>query len=344
MIEFLTPYLDFLPAELIYLIATLIKVVVILVPLFVIVAYYTFAERKIIGYMQIRIGPNRVGPKGLFQPFADMFKLMFKEIIIPTNANVYLFIIAPVLAFAPAMAAWAVIPFNDTLVFSNINAGLLYILAMTSLAVYGVIIAGWASNSKYALLGAMRSAAQIVAYEIAMGFALVGVLMAGGSLNLGEIVNAQAGSIWHWFFIPLFPLFMVYFIAGVAETNRAPFDVAEGESEIVAGFHVEYSGMTFAVFFLAEYANMILISMLTSLMFLGGWLSPFPSLLGDSVLWLFLKTGFFMLLFLWFRATFPRYRYDQIMRLGWKVLIPVTIVWLTVEGVMVYYKVGPWFA
>jgi NADH-quinone oxidoreductase subunit H len=344
MIEFLTPYLDFLPAELIYLIATLIKVVVILVPLFVIVAYYTFAERKIIGYMQVRIGPNRVGPKGLLQPFADMFKLMFKEIIIPTNANVYLFIIAPVLAFAPAMAAWAVIPFNDTLVFSDINAGLLYILAMTSLAVYGVIIAGWASNSKYALLGAMRSAAQIVAYEIAMGFALVGVLMAGGSLNLGDIVNAQAGSIYHWFFIPLFPLFMVYFIAGVAETNRAPFDVAEGESEIVAGFHVEYSGMTFAVFFLGEYANMILISMLTSLMFLGGWLSPIPSLLGDSVIWLFLKTGFFMLLFLWFRATFPRYRYDQIMRLGWKVLIPVTIVWLTVEGIMVYYKVGPWFA
>ncbi len=344
MIEFLTPYLDFLPYELIYLIATLIKVVVILVPLFVIVAYYTYAERKIIGYMQIRIGPNRVGPKGLFQPFADMFKLMFKEIILPTNANIYLFIIAPVLAFAPAMAAWAVIPFNDTLVFSNINAGLLYILAMTSLGVYGVIIAGWASNSKYALLGAMRSAAQIVAYEIAMGFALVGVLMAGGSLNLGEIVNAQAGSVYHWFFIPLFPLFMVYFIAGVAETNRAPFDVAEGESEIVAGFHVEYSGMTFAVFFLAEYANMILISMLTALMFLGGWLSPIPSLLGDSVVWLFLKTGFFMLLFLWFRATFPRYRYDQIMRLGWKVLIPVTIVWLTVEGIMVYYKVGPWFA
>jgi len=344
MIEFLTPYLDFLPTWSIYLIATLVKIIVILIPLFVIVAYYTYAERKIIGYMQIRIGPNRVGPKGLLQPFADMFKLMFKEIIIPSNANVYLFIIAPVLAFAPAMAAWAVIPFNDTLVFSNINAGLLFILAMTSLGVYGVIIAGWASNSKYALLGAMRSAAQIVAYEIAMGFALVGVLMAGGSLNLGEIVNAQAGSLWHWFFIPLFPLFMVYFISGVAETNRAPFDVAEGESEIVAGFHVEYSGMTFAVFFLGEYANMILISMLTALMFLGGWLSPFPALIPDSILWLFFKTGIFMLMFLWFRATFPRYRYDQIMRLGWKVLIPVTIVWLVVEGVMVYYKVGPWFA
>jgi NADH-quinone oxidoreductase subunit H len=327
-----------------YIISNVLTALIILLPLFIVVAYYTYAERKVIGYMQIRIGPNRVGPKGLFQPFADMFKLMFKEIIIPTNANKYLFITAPVLAFAPSMAAWAVIPFNDTLVFSNINAGLLYILAMTSLGVYGVIIAGWASNSKYALLGAMRSAAQIVAYEIAMGFALVGVLMASGSLNLGEIVAAQEGSIYNWFMVPLFPLFMVYFIAGVAETNRAPFDVAEGESEIVAGFHVEYSGMTFAVFFLGEYAHMILISMLTALMFMGGWLSPIPSLMGDSILWLFLKTGFFMLLFLWFRATFPRYRYDQIMRLGWKVLIPVTIVWLVVEGVFVYYNVGPWFA
>ena len=327
-----------------YIISNVLTALIILLPLFIVVAYYTYAERKVIGYMQVRIGPNRVGPKGLFQPFADMFKLMFKEIIIPTNANKYLFITAPVLAFAPSMAAWAVIPFNDTLVFSNINAGLLYILAMTSLGVYGVIIAGWASNSKYALLGAMRSAAQIVAYEIAMGFALVGVLMASGSLNLGDIVNAQAGSVYNWFMIPLFPLFLVYFIAGVAETNRAPFDVAEGESEIVAGFHVEYSGMTFAVFFLGEYANMILISMLTALMFMGGWLSPIPSLMGDSILWLFLKTGFFMLLFLWFRATFPRYRYDQIMRLGWKVLIPVTIFWLFVEGVLVYYNVGPWFA
>jgi NADH-quinone oxidoreductase subunit H len=322
---------------------TLLKVVVILVPLFIVVAYYTLAERKVIGYMQIRIGPNRVGPKGLFQPFADMFKLMFKEIIIPTKSNRYLFIIAPILTFAPSMAAWAVMPFTDTLVFADINAGLLYILAMTSLGVYGVIIAGWASNSKYALLGAMRSAAQIVAYEIAMGFSLVGVLMASGSLNLGDIVASQSGGIYHWFIIPLFPLFMVYLISGVAETNRAPFDVAEGESEIVAGFHVEYSGMTFAVFFLAEYANMILIAMLASLMFFGGWLSPWPSLMGDNIVWLFLKTGFFMLLFLWFRATFPRYRYDQIMRLGWKVLIPVTIVWLVVEGFFVYFKVGPWF-
>ena len=343
MIEYLTSLWLSLPAEVQFTVYTLIKVVIILVPLFVVVAYYTYAERKVIGYMQMRKGPNRVGPKGLLQPFADMFKLMFKEIIIPTNSNRYLFIIAPVITFAASMSAWAVMPFTDTLVFADINAGLLYILAMTSVGVYGVIIAGWASNSKYALLGAMRSAAQIVAYEIAMGFALVGVLMAGGSLNLGDIVESQSGSAWNWFVVPLFPLFMVYLISGVAETNRAPFDVAEGESEIVAGFHVEYSGMTFAVFFLAEYANMILISMLSSLMFFGGWLSPVPSLIGDSIGWLFVKTAAFMWLFLWFRATFPRYRYDQIMRLGWKVLIPVTIVWLTVEGIMVYFKVGPWF-
>jgi len=342
VIEYLTSVWLSLPESLQYTVYTLLKVVVILMPLFIVVAYYTLAERKIIGFMQVRIGPNRVGPKGLFQPFADMFKLMFKEIILPTNSNKYLFFIAPVLTFAPAMAAWAVIPFNDTLVFADINAGLLYILAMTSVGVYGVIIAGWASNSKYALLGAMRSAAQIVAYEIAMGFALVGVLMAAGSLNLGEIVDSQQGGIGSWLFIPLLPLFAVYFISGVAETNRAPFDVAEGESEIVAGFHVEYSGMTFAVFFLAEYANMILIAMLTAIMFFGGWLSPIPGLVGDSVVWLFLKSGFFMLLFLWFRATFPRYRYDQIMRLGWKVLIPVTIVWIVVEGVMAYLQIGPW--
>lgn len=322
---------------------TLLKVVIILVPLFIVVAYYTLAERKVIGYMQARKGPNRVGPKGLFQPFADMFKLMFKEIIIPTKSNRYLFIIAPIITFAPSMAAWAVMPFTDTLVFADINAGLLYILAMTSLGVYGVIIAGWASNSKYALLGAMRSAAQIVAYEIAMGISLVGVLMAAGSLNLGDIVESQSGGLYHWYVIPLFPLFMIYLISGVAETNRAPFDVAEGESEIVAGFHVEYSGMTFAVFFLAEYANMILIAMLATLMFFGGWLSPLPSLMGDNIVWLFLKTGFFMLLFLWFRATFPRYRYDQIMRLGWKVLIPVSFLWLIVLGFFVYFKVGPWF-
>jgi len=352
VIEFIAIFVSYLPEWMQYfwpdwfqyIVANVLLALILLLPLFIVVAYYTLAERKVIGFMQIRIGPNRVGPKGLFQPFADMFKLMFKEIIIPTNSNRYLFIIAPIITFAPSMAAWAVMPFTDTMVFADINAGLLYILAMTSIGVYGVIIAGWASNSKYALLGAMRSAAQIVAYEIAMGFALVGVLMAGGSLNLGDIVESQSGGPWHWFVVPLFPLFMVYLISGVAETNRAPFDVAEGESEIVAGFHVEYSGMTFAVFFLAEYANMILIAMLSSLMFFGGWLSPFPSLIGDSIGWLFFKTAAFMWLFLWFRATFPRYRYDQIMRLGWKVLIPVTIVWLTVEGVMVYFKVGPWFS
>jgi NADH-quinone oxidoreductase subunit H len=325
-----------------YIVSNLLLALVILLTLFIVVAYYTLAERKIIGFMQSRIGPNRVGPMGMLQPFADMFKLMFKEIILPTNANKILFFVAPVITFAPAMAAWAVMPFNAELVFADINAGLLYILAMTSVGVYGVIIAGWASNSKYALLGAMRSAAQIVAYEIAMGFALVGVLMAAGSLNLGEIVASQQGGIGNWFGLWLAPLFVVYLISGVAETNRAPFDVAEGESEIVAGFHVEYSGMTFAVFFLAEYANMILIAMLTSLMFFGGWLSPVPSLIPDSILWLFLKTWIFMFLFLWFRATFPRYRYDQIMRLGWKVLIPVTIVWIVVEGFMVYFKLGPW--
>ena len=329
----------------------LLSILAITVPLMLCVAYLTLAERKIIGYMQVRLGPTRVGPKGLLQPIADAVKLMFKEIVIPTGANKYLFVIAPILSLAPALAAWAVMPFTDTLVLSNVNAGLLYILALTSVGVYGVIIAGWASNSKYALLGAMRSAAQIVAYEIAMGFALVGVLMAAGSLNLGEIVSMQKGN-WgliNWFWLPLFPLFIIYFVSGVAETNRAPFDVAEGESEIVAGFHVEYSGMTFAVFFLAEYANMILIAALTSLMFLGGWLSIFPAswvtavssvpvlgtLIGDGIHWLLIKTSFFLFCFLWFRATFPRYRYDQIMRLGWKVFIPITIVWLMVVGVLV---------
>jgi NADH-quinone oxidoreductase subunit H len=321
------------------------------------VAYLTFAERKVIGYMQVRIGPNRVGPRGWLQPIADALKLLFKEIIIPTNSNRFLFLIAPTISIAPALAAWAVLPFTDTLVLANIDASLLYILALTSMGVYGVIIAGWASNSKYAFLGAMRSAAQIVSYEIAMGFALVGVLIAGGSLNLVEIVQAQQGSVLHWFWLPLLPLFLVYFISGVAETNRAPFDVSEGESEIVAGFHVEYSGMAFAVFFLAEYANMILIAALASLMFLGGWLSPFEGLLPDTFLangigglvfgsgvhWLLAKTSLLLFFFLWFRATFPRYRYDQIMRLGWKVFIPITIVWLVIEGAAVVANIGPWF-
>jgi NADH-quinone oxidoreductase subunit H len=312
---------------------TLVKIVAIVLPLMICVAYLTYFERKVIGYMQVRIGPNRVGPFGLLQPVADALKLLFKEIILPTASNKILFFIGPILTIAPAFAAWAVIPFDATLVLANIDAGLLYILAMTSVAVYGVIIAGWASNSKYAFLGSLRSAAQIVSYEIAMGFTLVGVLMCANSLNLGKIVMGQEGGFWHWYFIPLFPLFIVYFISAVAETNRAPFDVAEGESEIVAGFHVEYSGMAFAVFFLAEYANMILVSMLAALMFLGGWLSPLP-FLPDSILWLFAKVAFLLFMFLWFRATFPRYRYDQIMRLGWKVFIPITLVWIVVVAAM----------
>ncbi len=338
----------------------LIKIVAIVAPLMLCVAYFTYAERKLIGYMQVRIGPNRVGPKGWLQPIADAVKLMFKEIVIPTGANKTLFLIAPVVTLGPALAAWAVFPFGDELVLADINAGLLYILALTSVGVYGVIIAGWAANSKYSFLGAMRSAAQIVSYEIAMGFALVGVLVAAGSLNLGEIVRAQqgGGGLFGWFWLPLLPLFVIYFVSGVAETNRAPFDVAEGESEIVAGFHVEYSGTAFALFFLAEYANMILISALTVLLFLGGWLSPLEGLLPDTVMntpvlgsllgsgihWLIFKTMFFLLLFLWFRATFPRYRYDQIMRLGWKVLIPVTLVWLFAEGVAIALGWQPWLA
>ena len=336
---------------------TLIKIFIILVPLLLVVAYITYAERKIIGYIQVRIGPNRVGPRGWLQPIADAVKLIFKEIVIPTGSNKSLFLIAPVLSIAPSLAAWAVIPFSDTMILADINAGLIYVLALTSLAVYGVIIAGWASNSKYAFLGAMRSAAQIVAYEIAMGFALVGVLVAAGSLNLGEIVRAQEGSVFHWFWLPLLPLVGVYFISGVAETNRSPFDVAEGESEIVAGFHVEYGGMGFSVFFMAEYANMIMISILTVIMFFGGWLSPLQGILPGQVFnlavigplldgglhWLLIKTSFFLFLFLWFRATFPRYRYDQIMRLGWKVFLPITIVWIVVASVMVVAAIPPWF-
>jgi len=316
---------------------TLIKIFAIVGPLMIAVAYLTYAERKVIGYMQVRIGPNRVGFFGLLQPMADGIKLLFKEIILPTASNKGLFLLGPVLTIAPAFAAWAVIPFDGTKVLANIDAGLLYVLAMTSIAVYGVIIAGWASNSKYAFLGSLRSAAQIVSYEIAMGFSLVGVLMCANSLNLGNIVLGQEGGFWHWYFIPLFPLFIVYFISAVAETNRAPFDMAEGESEIVAGFHVEYSGMAFAVFFLAEYANIWLVCTLAALMFMGGWLSPLP-FLPDSILWLFAKMAFLVFFFLWFRATFPRYRYDQVMRLGWKVFIPITIVWIVFVGAMLQTK------
>jgi NADH-quinone oxidoreductase subunit H len=331
--------------------------IVLVVVLILCVAYTTLAERKVLGYMQLRIGPNRVKLLGLApgwgQPFADVIKMLIKEIVIPDKANKVLFRVAPAISLIPAFAAWAVIPIWPSYAIANIDAGLLYVLSLTSMGVYGVILAGWASNSKYAFLGAMRSAAQMVAYEIAMGFALVGVLMAAGSLNLGVIVERQKGAFlaWNWFW--LLPLLVVYFISGVAETNRAPFDVAEGESEIVAGFHVEYSGMGFIVFFLAEYANMILISALTAVFFFGGWLSPFDGWpLGDSTVvhwlqapgtwWLFLKICVFMFLFLWFRATFPRYRYDQIMRLGWKALIPVTLVWIAVEIVMAAYHVGPW--
>ncbi|HUK02006.1 MAG TPA: NADH-quinone oxidoreductase subunit NuoH [Steroidobacteraceae bacterium] len=329
-------------------------ILIVTVVLILCVAFLTLWERKVLGWMQLRRGPNRVKLLGLFpglgQPFADVIKLLIKEIIVPARANKLLFRIAPAIALVPAFAAWAVVPLSPDLTIANVDAGLLYVLSLTSAAVYGVILAGWAANSKYAFLGAMRSAAQIVAYEIAMGFALVGVLMAAGSLNLGTIVRQQHGGLlaWNWFW--LFPLFIVYAISGVAETNRAPFDVAEGESEIVAGFHVEYSGIGFALFFLAEYANMILISALTAVFFFGGWLSPFDGfswaqgtlLAAPSFAWLALKIFLALFCFIWFRATFPRYRYDQIMRLGWKILIPVTLVWITVEGVLSYYQIGPW--
>jgi NADH-quinone oxidoreductase subunit H len=338
-------------------------ILLVTISLILSVAFTTLWERKVIGWMQLRKGPNRVGSifgflPGIFQPFADVIKLLIKEVVIPSASNKVLFHIAPMITLVPAFAIWAVIPLDPNLVIANVNAGLLYVLALTSVGVYGVILAGWASNSKYAFLGAMRSAAQIVAYEIAMGFALVGVIMAAGSLNLGDIIRGQQGGFLAWNWSWLFPLFLVYFISGVAETNRAPFDVAEGESEIVAGFHVEYSGIAFALFFLAEYANMILISALTAVFFFGGWLSPLDGylpadaairgvpiighMIGDGFHWLFAKLFFFLFCFLWFRATFPRYRYDQIMRLGWKILIPITIIWIAVEGVLAYLKVGPW--
>ena len=332
------------------LVWTLIKIMVIALPVITAVAFYTLAERKVIGWMHVRHGPQFIGSVfgiGWIQAFADVFKMLFKELIVPTNASPFLYRLAPILALAPALAAWAVIPFDDGVVLANVNAGLLALLAMTSMGVYGIILGGWASNSKYAILGALRSAAQVISYEIAMGFALVGVLVAAGSMNLTAIVNAQAGNdgFLEFFFVPLFPLFLIYFISGVAETNRAPFDVAEGESEIVAGFHVEYSGSAFAIFFLAEYANMILVSFLASLLFLGGWLSPFqgwnvPLLSANGAHWLFLKAGFFAFCFLWFRASFPRYRYDQIMRLGWKVFIPITIAWIFFTAVAAYNN---WF-
>ena len=351
---------EYAPAVL-YVIKILLLILSIVVPLLLSVAYLTLWERKLIGWMQVRIGPNRVTffgipwLGGLAQPIADGLKLLVKEIIVPTGASKFLFILAPIMAIMPAMAAWAVVPFGPELVLADIDAGLLYIMAITSMSVYGIIIAGWASNSKYAFLGALRSAAQMVSYELAMGFALVCVLMAAQSLNLGDVVRMQRGG-WgflNWFWIPLAPIFLVYLISGVAETNRSPFDVAEGESEIVAGFHVEYSGMAFAVFFLAEYANMILISTLTSVMFLGGWLSPIPAvfadaiglpwLAADSFGWLLVKLFVVVSSFLWFRATFPRYRYDQIMRLGWKVFLPLTIGWIVVLGAWMQTPLWVWW-
>jgi NADH-quinone oxidoreductase subunit H len=339
--------------EQLYLIGgILVKIIIIVLVLLLSVAYLTFLERKVIGFMQSRIGPNRVGFGGLLQPIADVLKLILKELIVPTQSNKFLFIVAPMISIATALAGWAVIPFGKNAVLANINAGVLYSLALSSTGVYGVLIAGWASNSKYALFGALRATAQSISYEIAMGFALVGVMMAAGSLNFQTIVNAQSGGIWHWYWLPLFPLFIVFWVAGVAETNRAPFDVAEGETEIVAGFHVEYSGTAFALFFLAEYANMILISALLAVMFLGGYLSPFEGIpfLGPlfdfvpGIFWLLAKLSIFIFFYLWIRATFPRYRYDQIMRLGWKILIPVTLVWITVLAFAVHFNVGPWFS
>ena len=322
---------------------TLVKVLAITLPLVIAVAMFVYWERKVIGWMHVRLGPNEIGPLGLLQAFADVLKLLIKEIVVPANANRFLFFMAPLMALIPALAVWAVVPFSQGLVLSNVNAGVLYLLAMISMGVYGIILAGWASNSRYALLGAMRSAAQVVSYELAMGMALVCVLVLAGSLNLTAIVNAQQGGLLHWFWLPLLPVMVIYFVSGVAETNRAPFDVAEGESEIVAGFHVEYSGSAFAIFFLAEYANMILVSFLAPILFWGGWLSPFPAswgLLGaPSFFWLFAKAFLFGFLFLWFRASFPRYRYDQIMRLGWKVFIPITIVWVLVTGCLKYFHI-----
>ncbi len=331
------------------LVWTLAKIVAIIAPLMICVAYLTLAERKVIGYMQVRIGPNRVGPLGLLQPIADGMKLLFKEIIVPGSANKGLFIIGPILAIAPSLVAWAVVPFDEGLVLANVNAGLLFLLAVTSMEVYGVIVAGWASNSKYPFLGSMRAAAQMVSYEVSMGFALICVLLISSSLNLTDIVTSQGAGRFHdmglsflsWNWLPLLPMFVVFVISGIAETNRAPFDVVEGEAEVVAGHMVEYSGMSFALFFLAEYANMILVSILTSVLFLGGWLSP-VGFLPDGFHWLALKTAAILFIFLWARATFPRFRYDHIMRLGWKVFIPVTLVWVFVVAVWMMSPLSIW--
>jgi NADH-quinone oxidoreductase subunit H len=346
------------------LVWNIVKIVCVVLPLILCVAYLTLWERKVIGWMHLRLGPNRVGPLGLFQPFADVLKLLLKEVIVPANASRGLFLIGPVMAIMPAVAAWAVVPFGPNAAVGDVNAGLLYIMAITSVEVYGIIISGWASNSKYAFLGAMRASAQMVSYEISMGFALVVVLMVSGSMNFTDIVAGQQKGMmagiglnflsWNW--LPLLPMLVVYFVSGVAETNRHPFDVVEGESEIVAGHMVEYSGMGFAMFFLAEYMNMILISALAALMFFGGWSAPIsfaivgmqtPQWIVDSMafwgwMWLFGKTFFLVTFFIWFRATFPRYRYDQIMRLGWKVFIPLALAWLMIVGLWMQTPLNIW--
>jgi len=349
--NFITQTIPWFDGILASIIIILIKAFALIIPLMLMVAYFTYAERKVIGYMQLRLGPNRVGPKGWLQPIADAVKLMFKEIIFPTKADVYLYLLAPVLAIAPAIAVWAVIPLDADLYIANLDVSLLYILAVGSIGVYGIILAGWASNSKYPLLGALRSASLLVSYEIVIGFALVTVVMIAGSVNLNAIVEAQKGSIIHWYWVPLFPMMIIFFISALVETNRAPFDVVEGESEIVGGTHVEYSGMTFAVFFLAEYANMILMAVLAVIMFFGGWHSPFEGIpyVGEffswvpGLVWVLAKATFFMFAYLWVRATFPRFRYDQIMRLSWKVFLPFTIAWIFVVALMTQFKTGPWF-
>jgi NADH-quinone oxidoreductase subunit H len=345
----LIPWLDGNVATIIII---LIKAMALIMPLLLTVAYFTYIERKVIGYMQLRIGPNRVGPKGWLQPIADALKLMTKEIIFPSKANIYLFLLAPILAIAPAIAVWAVIPFDEGIYITNLDVSLLYVLAIGSIGVYGIILAGWASNSKYPLLGALRSASLLVSYEIVIGFALVTVVMIAGSVNLNTIVAGQQGGVINWYFIPLFPMMIIFFISALVETNRAPFDVVEGESEIVGGTHVEYSGMTFAVFFLAEYANMILMAVLAVILFFGGWHSPFEGLgmleaafaWVPGIVWVLAKSTFFMFLYLWVRATFPRFRYDQIMRLSWKVFLPITIVWIFVVALMTQLQIGPWFS
>ena len=346
--EFLQHYLG---TDIGYAVWKLLVAVIIVVPLTLFVAYTTLAERKILAYMHVRLGANRVGPKGVWQPFADLLKFVFKELLVPYKANSGIFYLAPLITLVCSLVLWAVIPFSPTLIFTHVDASLLYVLSVSSLGIYGIILAGWAGNSKYSFLGGVRATAQMVSYELAMGFALVGVVMVSGTLNLGAIVTQQAhgmmgGSILSWNFIPLFPLFLVYLISGVAETNRPPFDVCEGESEIVAGFFVEYSGTSFALFMLAEYVNMVAISALASIMFLGGWLSPFPSILGfigaPSFFWLLLKVCALLFGFIWYRATFPRYRYDQIMRLGWKVFLPITLIWIFVEGAWIISPLSIW--